>query len=69
MIKKVIISSLIIYIIGHVLASWASNNCKGWECETVHCPNGYAVEVPGKGYLPCEKFDLYIATENEELLR
>lgn len=43
--------------------------CKGWDCAEVTCPNGYAVLVPGKGYLPCEKFDEYINGNKRVLIK
>ena len=43
--------------------------CKGWDCPEVTCPNGYAVLVPGKGYLPCEKFDDYINGNKKVLIK
>lgn len=46
----------------------ADEPCLGWECQEVKCPDGYAVHIPGKGYLPCEKFDRYMEGENEDLL-
>ena len=69
MIKKIILMTFFIYIIGHILAVQAMKTCSGWECDVVECKNGYAVLIPGKGYLPCEKFDEYIETNNKELLR
>lgn len=34
--------------------------CKGWDCDTVKCWDGYAVRLPDGRYLPCELFDDYI---------
>lgn len=53
------------YIIGLALPAW---DCYGWECETITCPPQMAVYVPEKGYLPCDKFNEYIDTEDERLL-
>ena len=61
-------ASVFIYTLGHGLATMASPDCVGWECEEVECKPGYAVKTPD-GFLPCESFDEYIETENKELLR
>lgn len=34
--------------------------CKGWDCDTVYCPDGYAVRLPDGRFLPCEEFDKFI---------
>lgn len=68
MVKKVVFTSLIVYLLGQVLALAATKKCVGWECQEVECPDGYAVLVPGKGYLPCEKFDDYV-NGNESVLK
>jgi hypothetical protein len=43
--------------------------CYGWECETVMCPDGYAVRLPSGKYLPCEDFYQYTSTGSEEYLK
>lgn len=60
MFKKIILTTIVVYIVGHLLAVAATKNCKGWKCEEVDCPSGYAVLVPGVGYLPCDKFEAYV---------
>jgi hypothetical protein len=67
--KKIIIASVLLYIFAHILATAAMDDCMGWNCAEVTCPDGYAVEVPGEGYLPCEKVNEYINTNNKELLK
>lgn len=56
------------YVLAHSIAYIDSVNCLGWNCEEVYCPAGYAVEVPGKGYLPCDKFDQFVTGKSEVLL-
>ena len=34
--------------------------CKGWECDVVYCPDGYAVQLPSGEFLPCADFDQYV---------
>lgn len=47
------------------IAGPSSPSCLGWECEDkVVCPDGYAIKVPNKGFLPCESWDDYFE-ENE----
>ena len=67
--RSLAIVLLIIYIGGEVLASNANGVCVGWSCDVAYCPDGYAIQVPDKGLLPCENFDEYIETENQGLLR
>jgi hypothetical protein len=66
-VSKVILSTIALYLAGHLMAT-ATEDCKGWACEEVSCPDGYAVKTPD-GYLPCEDFDLFIETKNKELLK
>jgi len=69
-VKCVTVSIVMFFcIVSLVWAVDKTTTCKGWACETAYCPNGYAIEVPGKGYLPCELFDDYVATENRSILR
>jgi hypothetical protein len=63
----VVVATGVVYAAGSAIASTAG--CYGWDCDVVQCKDGYAVLVPGKGYLPCNKFDEYVDTANEELLR
>jgi hypothetical protein len=60
MLRKIAIASIVLYIIGHIIAVSASTKCLGWNCEEVTCPDGYAVRLPSGEYLPCEKFDAYV---------
>lgn len=69
MFKRIGIATVILYLVGHALATMAMESCEGWSCDVVKCPDGYAVLVPGKGYLPCEKFSDYIETKDERILR
>lgn len=68
MISKIILTTILVYLVGHALAIAARDNCKGWSCDVVTCPDGYAVLVPGKGYLPCEKFYDYVDKGNHGVL-
>lgn len=68
-IAKIAAASIGLYAVAYVIGLGLPNlDCYGWECETVTCPPKMAVEIPGKGYLPCELFDEYIQTESEGLL-
>lgn len=43
--------------------------CKGWECERVYCPKGYAVYVPEQNaYLPCDQFEAFAEFEDTSVL-
>lgn len=64
---RVIMVSIGLWTI-QVLAASFDGKCMRWECEAVYCPTGYAIEVPGKGYLPCDRFDEYI-DGNTKVLR
>lgn len=65
---KVVFATGVVYAAGDAMAS--SVPCYGWDCDVVKCRDGYAVYIPElKKYLPCEKFDEFIETDNEELLR
>ena len=69
MFKKSILIYIAIYIVGHVIVSYASTyNCKGWSCKTVYCPDDYAVKLPSGEYLPCEKFNDYVNKKKVRLL-
>jgi len=69
MFKKIILTTVAVYIIGHLLALAAMDDCSGWSCDVVPCPAGYAVLVPGKGYLPCEDFEAYVDTLDKKYLK
>lgn len=73
MIKKVILSTILIYGVSELMVAAADRldetDCVGWQCEQVVCPKGYAVEIPGKGFLPCDEFEKYVETEDESLLK
>lgn len=68
MIKRILLAFVLVYV---AQVAWSSmpQPCHGWECDEVDCPKGYAVEVPGKGYLPCESFEKYVDGDDSVLLR
>lgn len=57
------------YAVAFGIAYIDETNCKGWDCQEVYCDPGYAVLVPGKGYLPCEQFDSFIDGDESVLIK
>jgi len=66
---KILLAHVLAYTLGFALVSYHNSQCSGWECQEVRCPDGYAVEVPGKGFLPCSEFEAYALNEDERILR
>jgi hypothetical protein len=69
MIKKVILVSIVVYILGQIMASATEKPCLGWDCKEVTCNDGYAVLIPGVGYLPCEKWDQYASGDKSVIIK
>lgn len=63
------IIALIVIINASVFIMQASQGtkCLGYNCETVKCPDNYAVKLPNGKYLPCEDFDTYEASRLKKL--
>ena len=69
-IAKIAAASIGLYVAAYIIGlALPAMDCYGWECETVTCPKNMAVYVPDKGYLPCEKFNEYVDTEDERILK
>ena len=70
-IKKILMASIGLYLVPYIIGlALPALDCYGWEkCEDPICPfNTYAIKIPEKGYLPCEKWNEYLDTEDEDLL-
>ena len=68
-IKLSIAASICLYLVGQVFAWSGDLDCKGWNCEEVTCWDGYAVRLPDGTYLPCEKFDEYMAGNKKVVVK
>lgn len=68
LIKRILLFSIATYFFGNILALSLPEDCWGWQCEYVTCPEGYAVLVPGKGYLKCEDVEKYLETLDNSLI-
>jgi len=66
--SAIVMAYVLTYVLAHSIAYIDSVNCLGWNCDEVYCPAGYAVNVPGQGYLPCDKFDEFVTGKSEVLL-
>lgn len=64
-----LVFAVILLFLVQVVWSSLPQPCRGWDCEEVECRPGYAVEVPGKGFLPCDKFERYVDGDESVLLK
>lgn len=69
LIKLSIAASICLYLVGEVLAWSSESDCRGWHCKEVTCWDGYAVRLPDGSYLPCEKFDAYVAGKKDVVIK
>jgi hypothetical protein len=53
---KVVVVFFAMFIIRLGLDTVASENCMGYDCETLYCPDNYAIKTP-TGYVPCEEIE------------
>lgn len=72
MFKKILLMTFFIYYgyeaYAHMMSS--PEDCLGWVCEEVQCPDGYAIWIPEEGkFLPCDKWDQYTKIGNKSVLK
>lgn len=54
-----------IWCAGGVIGIISPDECWGWNCEVVQCPENYAVRVTEDYYLPCNNWNDFF--EKEEI--
>ena len=69
LIKLSIAASICLYLVGAAFAWSGEQACKGWSCEEVDCPAGYAVQLPNGTYLPCDQWDAYMAGDKSVVVK
>lgn len=65
---KAAIAFALLTLVSRLASGLASPDCFGWECQTVRCPDDYAVRLPDSTYLRCEDFESFVDGKGVRLL-